>query len=327
MKRRLAGVGALGLLLIAAGFCALALWQQQVLRARAVQAHLTRLVAAQAEVENAIAADLALRGAWLATDPASASYVADALADASADVASISDLIEERRVQLGLDAVGVIDVAGNWVAGTRPWQDSGGKPAGHALYLAAREGRRAARGLVREQERLFLGVIEPMLRGGEVVAYVYAGRRIDGAFLARIAALADGELALVDDGMRARVWVRSGERDEQDWLAALAKADGAIARLPLLAATDGALLLAAPARAQGIERLPLLVVAAGFAALWWTLLAVCWHELLEPIDSALGLLERAASGERHLRAPAWLNGARGRFAIAFDGLMQRHRER
>lgn len=323
MHGQLRMVGVLGCLLIAAGFGGLGIWQQRLQQARSDETHATRLAAAQQEVESALTQDLLLRSNWLAGDPASVAYVADALAAERVDAASISDLFEERRVQLGLDAVGLIDSDGGWVTGTRPWQDSGGRPAGHAVFAAARAGRQAAHGLVREQERLFLGVIAPMLRGGVVVAYSYAGRRIDGAFLERLAALVPGELALVDDAVHARVWSSSGQRDQQAWLAALADASGSLARLPLMADSGGALLLGRSTRAPTIDLLPLWMLAAGFGLLWLLLLAICRRALLVPIDSALGLLERAAAGDRHLRAPAWPSGARGRFAAAFDVLMQR----
>lgn len=320
MRARFWLVAALGLLLIAAGFLTLSLWLDARQQARDRSAFDARMTAAQAEVEAAIAADLDARAGWLATDPASVAYFADAMT-ADPDTASISDLLEERRQQLGLDSVGLIDAEGRWIAGTRRWQDSGGKPAGHAAFVAARDSGRPARGLVREESRVFLGVIQPLLRGGARVAFVYAGRELDAALLRRLTLLVDGELALIDDATKPQLWAREGERDAGAWLSALG-AEASAWRAPLFGDRH-ARLLAQPASMAPGDRLPLLVAALAFAAFWLLLLAAIWRRLLQPIDSALGLLERAARGDFNLRAPAWPSGTRGRFASAFDVLMQR----
>lgn len=315
----LAGIGLIALLVGALG-----IWQAQRADETARRTDALRLDAARREIEANIVADLALRAGWLAGDAATTAYVADALASGTPDVASISDLLGERRTQLEVDTVGLIDRSGAWVAGTRPWLDSGGKPAGHRLFLSARAAGKPSSGLVREDSRLFLVTLAPMLRAGGVIAYAYAGRELDTTLLERLAKLVPADTALVEDAMRPRVWAASGEHEQDEWLAALAPGARPVWTAPLFADTEGAqwLALATDARSQP-DWLPLLTAGLALAMAWLAFCAAGWGRLLVPVYTALGLLERAASGDFHLRAPAWPGGMRGRFAAAFDVLMQR----
>jgi hypothetical protein len=53
------------------------------------------------------------------------------------------------------------------------------------------------------------------------------------------------------------------------------------------------------------------------------LLVAVWRLAVAPFDHACALLERAARGNFHQRAPRWTGGTAGRFAAAFDALMVR----
>lgn len=320
LRTRILVAALLGLLLIVASGVSLGLWLQADANSRDQARNRAQLLAAQAEVEATLAADLELRAAWIASDNASVGYIADALALAGAgqpvDTASISDLLGERRAQSGLEIVGVIDPAGRWVVGARPWLDSGGLPSGHPLFQRAQKEHAQVRGLVREEGRVFLGVIAPLMRAGAIEAWLYAARPLDGAWLARIAALAPAELAIVDTA--GQVLAQAGAAGPID------ETRGQVLRQDLLGSA-GPLVLQArlPGNDEAALLAPVLVFTVIGCAGWLLLVVFAWRSLLHPIDSACGLLERAAGGDFHLRAPAWRGGTRGRFANAFDALMAR----
>ncbi len=315
----------LGLLLIAASSLGLWLWLQGEARTREQASRSSQLQAALAEVEASLAADLETRAAWIASDNASIAYIADALALASGgqpvDTASIADLLEERRAQTGLGIAGIIDIGGRWVVGARPWLDSGGLPSGHALFQRAQQEHALVRGVVREEGRAYLGVILPLMRGGTIEAWLYAARPLDEAWLQRLAALAPVKLVLRDRDERTLAQAGApADGDRQD-----ASADrGPGLRLPLFG-SDAPVALHAQLSDSETAHLttPILALALAWSACWLLLLGFAWRALLHPIDSACGLLERAAGGDFHLRAPLWRDGTRGRFAAAFDTLMTR----
>ena len=67
----------------------------------------------------------------------------------------------------------------------------------------------------------------------------------------------------------------------------------------------------------------LLGLGAVLSLAWMVLVILFRQRVLDPMDNACDLLERAALGDFHLRAPAWPRGRRGRFAAALDSLMLR----
>ena len=342
---RLFGVAVVGIAIICASAYGVSIAVSERVRRADNERVSLQLRAAQAEVERGRIAELKLRVGLLAADGASMAYIADALAvgatpGQSVDAASISDLLAERREQLGLDAVGVIDVEGRFVAGTRPWTDSGGVPARHPLFTEARSGQRLAIGLVREDGRLFLGAIQPMTRAGTVDAYLYAASALDTGLLKTLTALAPMDLALVAAAPPTQLLGQSGDLPESSFTAALERAgatriDDALevtaagdrtTLIPLFGHGEQALLLArtrsAPEDHLAVTA-PMLALAGLLSTLWTLVLGVWWRSTLQPFHAACDLLERAATGDFHLRAPAWRGGVRGRFAAAFDALMLR----
>ena len=208
------------------------------------------------------------------------------------------------------------------------------------MFVDARDGQKLALGLVREDQRLFLASIQPMVRAGAVDAYLYAARALDERFLQSLATLVPLDLALLATAEPSQLLAQSSEIGGQSWLGAASTGDsGALAapadsatgeasitRLPLFAHADQALLLAqAPALAGPAPVLaaPLLVLAALWSLVWLLALYLGWRFSLQPARLACDLLERAALGDLKLRAPPWPSGLRGRFAAAFDTLMLR----
>lgn len=340
---RMVGLALAGVALIVVSAGGAELWLDAKLEAGARERALLQLTAAHREVEHAREAELRLRARMLAADTAASAYIADALAVAatpgqSIDTASISDLLGERREQLGLDAIGVIDTSGRWIAGTRPWTDSGGAPVRHPLYLRARDQQQLALGLVRNEQRIYLAAIQPMGRGGSIDAYWYAASELNLEFVAAVAALAPVDLALLATAPPQQLLAPPATLGEDRWwelasalgntpiTAPTAAEAGAALVLPVYAGAGESLLLARP-RAVDSEvteiRVVLYALAAIWSLLWLGALSWWWRSTLAPIGTACDLLERAALGDFHLRAPAWPGGVRGRFASAFDALMLR----
>lgn len=303
------------------------------------------LRAAQTQVERTLSDDLRLRASLLAADGASIAYIADSLQvgatpGQTVDSASISDLLADRREQLGLDAVGVIDVSGRWIAGTRPWSDGGPVPLRHPLFVAARDGQKLAMGLVREDRRLYLAAIQPMVRASTVDAYLYAASALDERFLKTVGTLVSMDLALLATAEPAQLLAQSTELGEQAWAGVMrATSSGAVGaptdiatgetrmtRLPLFAHGDQAVLLAQPlsdSGGSGLLSSSLALLAALWSLAWLLVLYLVWRASVQPAKLACDLLERAALGDFKLRAPPWPSGLRGRFAAAFDTLMLR----
>lgn len=310
MNGRLAAAAALFALLLAASAVASGLWLRSTLERTGEAEVAARFAAAQAAVEAARREELALRAGLLAADAALAAYIADALQAGvpgqQIDVASISDLLAERQAQFGLDAVGAISADGRWITGTRPWSDGGIHPSAHPLFLAAREQQALVEGLVREGERWYLGSIQPIGRGGVVDAWLYAAMVIDESWLARISALAP-------------VTVRIAAAEGRGASPALAN--------PLFDEGARAVLEAQPRAVDGLDPLPVLL---GLALAWILvgggLAALVSKRVLAPANAAVDLLERAAAGDLHLRAPGWDSGLAGRFALAFERLLARARQ-
>ncbi|MGE4071725.1 MAG: cache domain-containing protein [Lysobacterales bacterium] len=292
--------------------------QQQADENRAAQL----LQAAQEQLEANASSQLRLRADLLALDGATMAYIVDALQQGSipgqnVDAASISDVLAERRSQLGLDLVGVIAVDGRWIAGTRPWTDSSGSPARHPLFQQARDSHEAATGLVLDERRLYLASIQPIVRAGNVDAYLFAANEIGAEFVAALARLAPVEISVYasDDPQNSLLQSSpelrgvSAENRTRPLFADAATAQLRWSALESDANSDGSPLI--------------LGLGAVLSLLWMALVMLFRQRVLRPIDSACDLLERAAMGDFHLRAPAWPHGLRGRFAAAFDSLMLR----
>ncbi len=305
------------------GACWLITAQLQLTQQQADENRAARLLqAAQDHLEASATAQLRLRADLLALDGATMAYIVDALQQGAVpgqnvDAASISDVLAERRSQLRLDLVGVIAVDGRWIAGTRPWTDSGGSPARHPLFQQARDRHEPATGLVWDERRLYLASIQPIVRAGNVDAYLFAANEIGAEFVAALARLAPVEVSIYASNAPQSSVVQSSTKLSAAATETLSRplfADAAIAQLRWMPLDSGA-----GSRGGSL----ILGLGAVLSLLWLALVLLFRQRVLRPIESACDLLERAALGDFHLRAPAWPHGLRGRFAAAFDSLMLR----
>lgn len=274
------------------------------------------LQTAQDQLEVNARSQLRLRADLLAADGATMAYVVDALQQGSipgenVDAASISDVLAERRSQLGLDLVGVIAVDGRWIAGTRPWTDGGSSPARHPLFRQARDSHEAATGLVLDERRLYLASIQPIVRAGNVDAYLFAANEIGADFVAALARLAPVEVSVYASSDPQGSLLQSAPE-------LLGKASETMVR-PLFADEATAELRWAPLIVGEDDRATnwLLGLGAVLSLAWMVLVILFRQRVLDPMDNACDLLERAALGDFHLRAPAWPRGRRGTLCSGF----------
>lgn len=146
--------------------------------------------------------ELALKSEILATNPGFVGYVSQALAagaepGGTVDVASIRDLLEERRSQYGFDVAAVLDPGGGVVVmlgdALRTRQDFSNLP----LMLKVRAGAPAESDLLLRDGRLVLVTLSPMLRGATIEALLLTGIEIGDAFVAEIGRAAQVDAALV----------------------------------------------------------------------------------------------------------------------------------
>lgn len=309
-----------------------------------------RVQAAQLQQERAVLAGLELRLQSLASDRPLVAYVVDAISNpslpgGSIDSASISDLLVERQQQSGFGWLGVTDVRGQWIAGTRPWGVATIDMRDNRVFQAARQDLALHHGLQHDGRRWFVSAFMPLVQAGNTEAFLYAAIPINGSFLAAVLGDAPASVALIvrrpEPALHALVpanstlesrlldTLRSGAwRPEPAAQMRLAR-DTSLHAVPFFDGPDGAVLILAVAQ-------PWRYGSAG-VLLWWGLglllslalllgAVLLRRRVLLPVEQACDLLERCAEGDFHLQAPAWKSGPGARFARAFHILSARLRQ-
>ncbi len=345
---RFCTLSAAGIAVLALAFFATAGWQLSIYDRAQRDSVYAQVRAHQDQLQAWRSSDLRLRAKLLAENAAFSAYVADAIASsglpgASVDTASINDLLSERREQLELDWLGVLDVSGTWIAGTRPWSSVDAAIANNPLYVSAHASSEIVHRVQYDAGRWFLAAIAPLIRAGVTEAYLLAAIELDQAFIDALSAGAPARLVLA---------MRSGESESSGIFPADSSFESNLApvlRTDALPAGNGRVLLADGREAQvsplfGDEGGPVLVAVIdppagsrqalvrpliGLAAIVLAVLAlalwVLWRRVFARIAIACDLLERTAQGDYRLRAPNWYGGFNGRFAFAFEAISARLR--
>lgn len=329
-RANLWAVGLLSATLILSSAYAVMRWHDAQQAATQTAEREALLTAVSDEVSASMSADLRLRASLLAADSALTAYIADAIAVGATpgvpiDRASISDLLGERRTQLELDWVGVIDVSGRWIAGTRPWPGVSNQLEKLPLYQQAVTGQAMSVGLLTAGEHLQLAAIEPMVRAGVTEGYLLVAQPLDTRYIERLTRLLALQYALLRSEPQPRLAAISADLDPARALAAAQGTQEWALQRPIFGADSGVSLLAlAPPPAQrSAADLAVLTFAALCCGVLLAALALFDLRVRAPAAQACALLERAAAGDFHLRAPSWQRGMRGRYARAFDSLMAR----
>lgn len=333
----------IAIVLLALGLVAVIGWQYRQTVEVSVRSQREAGIAAQRLVEAQQRESLQLRAETIAGSQAFVGYVAQALGGAlpgvPVDTASILDLLEERRDQLGLADAAVLDGQGSGMVATRAFAASRDL-ASDPLVLQAIEQQAFVTGLWREDDRLMLVGIRPLAEDGSSEGYLVVALPVDGPLANAVSAVSRLRVATVattPEGVR--VFGSSLAPDLQRELAIALRAAGGnpsrvtlsgvaydVSSAPLLGASDTRWLTLASVDAARSAAIPVLLSTVLVALL---LLAVCvvfalqWRiRVVRPAQALLSLFDRASGGDMHLHAVPQGAAPLATLAVAFNAMLQ-----
>ena len=310
--------------------------------------HLDVIRSAQALVERAQTDQLTVRAQLIASNQAVTGYIVQSLETSlpgtEVDYASVVDLLEERRSQLGLALAAVLDADGRIVAITEPL--AGRESLGDlAAFLAVRETQAARTAVLVDNTRLLGIAIQPLAVYGANEAYLLVGMPVNQAFAESIAKVGAADVAVLmstPDGplIAASTFPAAESTRLTDALrAGTGKTDGRFeididgeahraSLAPLFGDAEARLLAVIPndsgSAVFGASWLPFLI-GVGLALLLLAAgLAMLWLRVLAPADALARMVEYTAeSGDFRVKAP--LKGGRAirRIAEAFNRACER----
>lgn len=307
--------------------------------------HLIAIHEAQRLVQAQSARELGLRAELIASNQAVTAYVVQAL-DAvlpgmEVDAASVSDLLEERRQQLGLTMAGVLDADGAVVATTESLSvEFAALPA----FAAARDSQQMHTEVVVDGNRVLLVGIQPLAAYGTSEAYLLVATALDREFAASIAAVGDAQIIVAFQAENgAPVATASSlplDRIAPEALTRALSGDGQAVEIadvryrtraePLFGHARARLVALVPPHqersALSGARLPmrigaLTVLVGAFLLLW-----AYWTRVRAPLSRLLTMVEHAAqSGDVHLQCPETGSRQVRALTAAFNALLSRLR--
>ncbi len=333
------GAVAFGLLLCAG----LLYWQQSRSQAFVAESRLDTARAVQELVEQQIKQDLDVRAELIAGNQAFIGYITQAmggiLPGTVVDTASIVDLLEERRAQLGLTIAAVIDGQGQLIA-SRDRISERRNFASEPLFAQAVTGNATAHGLWVDGERVFFVAMVPLSTYGSDAGFLFVGTALDDGVATMIGKTAAADVALfaidgqqrvlaaksIDAGTDPNALAEKRQDTGVDGRFATSQARGYVA--PLFGSPAGELMVvvrsANPWVGAVTQGLPLLIglglgLMAMFLAVRLSSARVAGHvqELARVVDHA------ATTGDYHLRVSEPEAGLLQPVAAAFNRLMQR----
>jgi Double sensory domain of two-component sensor kinase len=138
----------------------------------------------------------------IATNPSFVSYISQAMsADLPAgqlrDVASIRDLLDERRKDAGLNTAAILDVSGKVVASVGDNFLAERQLTTSPLVAQTRQSGNQTVGVLDDDKRLPLIVVTPLTRGSGVEALLVTAQRFDESALKSMAQIGRVDLALI----------------------------------------------------------------------------------------------------------------------------------
>lgn len=332
----------------AAGFvvllCAVLLyWQQARLQGYLADSRVATARSVQELVEQQIRQDLDARVELIAGNQAFVGYVTQAmggiLPGTVVDSASIVDILEERRAQLGLTIAAVIDGQGQLIASRDRISERHGF-ASEPLFAQAVTSNATAHGLWIDGDRVFFVAMVPLAAYGSDAGFLFVGTALDDAVATTIATTADAEVAMFAiDGTR-RVLAASSADAQTDFteVAQGSRASGASGGFvrgplrgyvaPLFGSRSGDLLVVVRSANTWLgavtQGLPLLIaLGLGLLAMFVAVrranarAADQVQELARVVDHA------ATTGDYHLQVAAAEAGVLQPIAAAFNRLMHR----
>lgn len=312
--------------------CAAVLAWHEWSLARALASHdLQGARAALRATEAQFARELTQRGETIARNQAVTGYIGQALDNTlpgiEPDYTSVVDLLEERRTQMGLAMVAMLDGEGRVLATTDRLsgvRDHGGMPA----FLAAKRRQTPEHGLLVEGDRATRVVVMPLASYGFSDVFLMLGEALTPTFTQTVletsgkatgldvlllASDATGTRSLVSslpaesNGNLVAQWTVLRASDEDGATVELASGDRRRATtLPMSGNAQAYAVLLVPAngdaQVRDAARWP--VIAGALLALLALALAIWWvmRRIFVPLDDVLRVAEYAAdTGDLHLR--------------------------
>lgn len=325
------------LLLLLAVVGGLLWWQAQRIAGASVDRQIATSLAAQELVEQQYRTDIGTRAELIAGNQAFVGYVSQAIGGAlpgmEVDTTSIIDLLEERREQLGLDVVAVLNGQGSLVAGTSRFSERrefGVEP----LFVQARDGGKVSNGLWLDDGWLLHVAIMPLAADGFNDSFLLVGMPVGHAMASEIADVGAAEVALLAmEPQGQRIAASTLPPVEEKALAeALSGLDDGALNLagkryrgvstPLFDARDGRVLVLSHSGFDLALLLPMLLGGALALAASALVLGWYWSRVEMPSNVLAGLLDRAANGDYHLRTVEQGSPGVRRIADAFNQLMR-----
>lgn len=334
---------ALILLVAAAGGSGLLYLQHRQVSAALADDHLDAIRSAQALVERGQTDQLTVRAQLIASNQAVTGYIVQSLDSAlpgtEVDYASVVDLLEERRSQLGLAIAAVLDADGRIVAITEPL--AGRESFGDlAAFRVAREGKPARTAVFADRTRLLAIAIQPLAVYGASEAYLLVGMPINQVFAESIAGVGSADVAVLmrtadgpliaastlsaTESARLGTALRAdaGKRDGRFEIA-IGGVPHRVSLAPLFGDADARLVALMPSSdasaVAAASRLPLLI-AIGMTLLLLSIgTTMLWRRIHAPAEALQRMIDYCAdSGDFRIKAP--LDGGRtiARIADAFN---------
>jgi HAMP domain-containing protein len=288
----------------------------------------------------------------VARNPNFAGYVAHAFGDgspsATVDVASIRDLIGERRDDIGADLIAVLTSGGKLVAASGEGANERWDLSGNSTLELARKSNDSVSGFLVQGPRLMLITCTSIRHGTDIQAFLLAAQVIDANVIAQATRLSNASLAILQqtgttwqvvrsdadarataqlpevmqnlmaDDAQSAASARSGnvETDVGVFVFRATPVDGVDGHLELVS-------LLPPTFRSGFVRAIVLPLAA-FAAMLLVLLLVAsvlaWRFLTRPLDHLANLSARAEKGDHALEFGLRAKGVVGRIAGGFNYL-------
>ncbi len=201
MANRVSRIGPLWVVLafgLVAGL-ALLYWQQARSQAFVTESRLNAARAVQELVEQQIKQALDTRVELIAGNQAFIGYITQALGDSLpgtvVDTASIVDILEERRTQLGLSIAAVFDGQGLLIA-SRDGISERQNSASRFLIEQAGKANVTAHGLWTDGERMYFVAMVPLAAYGSDAGFLLLGNVLDDGMATTIGKASDADVAL-----------------------------------------------------------------------------------------------------------------------------------
>ncbi len=343
--------------LIAASAAGIVLWQYRAMDHQTSTHVLDSAQSFHRYMQEQRVAHLEEASRTIATNPSFVSYIAQALSandvHGTIDVASIRDLLDERRRDAGVDSAAILDATGKAVASVGDTLSSERDWSALSVVAQVKKNPTQASAILSDDKRVSIVTATPLMRGTDIQALLLTGVRIDEAAVRSLGQIGQSDLALIAFGPGSTSVIAS-TLDAQDaqQLSALASASGTqwqdrltsgdglesfdidvagrswLARLaPLHRSSQKVFLLALvpPARRDAVlSALATPVIAGAIAAvlLLVVLLLWLWRRILRPLTTMGDFAERAMRGDHALELRLTGNGPVQRIATAFNQILK-----